>query len=95
MPGALSYPDAQEATKTMTTTFVTQRGSVPSEARSQIARAAALKRFHPDRTEEISVAKNRAVLITLEDHIKRVVAAVPVTDEQRDRLVALIHGCVA
>lgn len=72
------------------------RARVPSAARSHHARAAVLTRFHPERVDEIAELKRQASVITLEDHIRRVVAAAPpLTLEQRDRLAALLRPATA
>lgn len=69
------------------------RAPIPAAARTHIATAAALHRFHPERVDEIAAAKRQAAIITLEDHIRRVVdAAPPLSAEQRDQLALLLRG---
>lgn len=71
----------------------TVRARVPAEARHQLGRAAALHRFHPDQVDAIADAKRQAAVITLEDHIRRVVAALPpLSQSQRDKLALLLRG---
>lgn len=72
---------------------LTTRAPVPPAARRLLGSAAALSRFHPEQTDVIEAAKRQAELITLEDHIKRVVeSAPPLSPEQRDRLAHLLRS---
>lgn len=60
---------------------------------SQRGRVAALSRSRqPDDPELVEARRDLAVL-SLEEHIRRVVAeAPPLTDEQRDRIAALLRA---
>lgn len=65
---------------------------VPQAARSELGKAAALDRHHPEAVNEIAEAKRSAKYLTLEDYIQRTVDAAPaLTPEQRDRLAVLLR----
>lgn len=66
-----------------------------SKARSDLANAAAKVSRHPDdpsAAEALIAARRDYYATALADHIRKVVdAAPPLTDEQRDRLAALLR----
>jgi hypothetical protein len=71
---------------------VSLRIHVPPSARSQLGKAAALDRHHPEGVEQIADAKRSAKFLTLEDYIQRTVDAAPaLTPEQKDRLAGLLR----
>jgi hypothetical protein len=66
---------------------------IPAEAKSHITRAAVLKRHHPEQRERIEAEKQQARVLTLEEHIRTVVAAAPpLSQEQCDRLALILRG---
>ncbi|MHC9294186.1 hypothetical protein ACRCUN_17115 [Mycobacterium sp. LTG2003] len=60
---------------------------------SQRGRVAALSRSRPADDPELLEAKRNLAALSLEDYVRRVVAsAPPLTDEQRDRIAALLRA---
>ena len=56
------------------------------------ARVAALTRSRPADDPELVAARRDLVAARLEEHIRKVVAAAPpLTDEQKQRIAALLH----